>query len=34
MADPQILTTLRTKRDAIEATILAYERKAETYQLT
>ena len=30
MADPHILTTLRRKRDETEATIRAYEKKAET----
>ena len=29
MADPHILTTLRRKRDETEATIRAYEKKAE-----
>lgn len=30
MADPQILTTLRRKRDEMEAAIRAYEKKTET----
>ena len=29
MADPHILTTLRAKRDQIEAAIKAYDAKAE-----
>jgi hypothetical protein len=29
MADPQILTTLRRKRDDIQAVIESYERKIE-----
>jgi len=29
MADPHIITTLRSKRDAIEATILAYQGKLD-----
>jgi len=29
MTDPQVLTTLRSKRDAIEAVILAYQGKLD-----